>query len=148
ALEQFPKTGRPLKSMNALLRRLAEIEQQLGNPSEAASAALERRTLSPDDPKELFDVAKDLARCAGKSQGQARYAKEAIDTLRQAIAHGFNDPAKLEREPALEPLRSRDEFQGLVRDLRRRAHAEGPEQGEARLRSSLLLGPPTPHMIV
>jgi eukaryotic-like serine/threonine-protein kinase len=147
ALEHLPKAGRPLKSMSALLRRLAEVEQQLGNPSEAASAALERRALSPDDPKELFDVARDLARCAAKAKGQVRYANEAIDTLRQAIAHGFKDRASLEREPDLEPLRSRDDFQSLLRDLRRQAQTESRQQGDARVRAFSAAGPRTPRLI-
>jgi tetratricopeptide (TPR) repeat protein len=131
ALNHLPKGGQAQRSLSDALRKLSELERKLGKPAEAASAAIERRALSPDDPKELFDVAHDLGLCVGSGGENTTHVGEVIATLRQAVAHGFNDPAALERDPALKSLRSRDDFQDLVRDLRRQAHAAGRGQGQA-----------------
>jgi eukaryotic-like serine/threonine-protein kinase len=44
-------------------------------------------------------------------------ADRAMADLRQAFATGYRDPADYRREPALDPLRGRDDFQLLMLDL-------------------------------
>ena len=47
-------------------------------------------------------------------------AGRAVQALRDYVASGFDNPHKLRTDPALEPLRKRDDFQKLVRDLEAR----------------------------
>ena len=44
-------------------------------------------------------------------------AGEAVQALRDYVASGFDNPHKLRTDPALEPLRKRDDFQKLLREL-------------------------------
>src|SRR5262249_52872063 len=98
----------------------------LGRPAEAAAASRERGQLWPENPAELYQVACELAQCvplvargrdALSPEEQAerqKYADLALETLRQAVAHGFRDLDRLQKEPDLAPLRSRPEFQKFL----------------------------------
>jgi eukaryotic-like serine/threonine-protein kinase len=46
-----------------------------------------------------------------------RFALEAIALLREAAAAGFSNPSHFKNDPALEPLRSRQDFQELLQSL-------------------------------
>jgi hypothetical protein len=46
-----------------------------------------------------------------------QYAAEAVATLRSAVAAGFSDGDQMIRDPDLDPLRSRSDFQLLMMDL-------------------------------
>jgi tetratricopeptide (TPR) repeat protein len=50
-----------------------------------------------------------------KLQGQ--YALRAVDCLRQAVAKGYQNLPELNADPDLEPIRGREDFKKLVRDL-------------------------------
>ena len=45
------------------------------------------------------------------------YADQALAQLRQAVARGYKDAAHMKQDPALEPLRAREEFRRLLADL-------------------------------
>ena len=45
------------------------------------------------------------------------YADRAVVALRQAVAQGFNQLEIYRTDPALDPLRPRDDFQKLLADL-------------------------------
>jgi serine/threonine protein kinase len=115
-------------SLSTLYRKLARRQRELRRPAEAAATALLRRQLWPRHPDELYDVACELALClplvgkeptaltAGEQAERRGYALQAMDTLRQAVAHGFNDREHLRKDPDLEPLRARDDFSKLLDD--------------------------------
>ena len=48
-------------------------------------------------------------------------ADRALALLRQAVARGFKNAADMKREPALEPLRGREEFKTLLAELEEKA---------------------------
>jgi tetratricopeptide (TPR) repeat protein len=134
-------------------RLLAAGERRLGDPDAAAAAALECRNLWPEDPAELFAVARDLALCiplvgpasGGASvaapDGRRKYAELAMGALRQAIAGGFTDSSLLRDDPDLEPLRSREDFQRILADLMDRVFPTDPFVTGAGLTGT---GPNTP----
>jgi serine/threonine protein kinase len=108
---------------------LTQTALSQGKPTAAAAAALERSKLWPDDPNELYKVARDLAKCVplvgpGKKSltpaeeaERRQYADEAMEALRQTVEHGYRDAATLRSSPDLEPLRSRKDFQELLAGL-------------------------------
>ena len=48
------------------------------------------------------------------------YAEQALALLRQAVAGGYKDVARMKQDPDLEPLRAREEFRKLLVDLERK----------------------------
>ncbi|QEG37921.1 serine/threonine-protein kinase [Bythopirellula goksoeyrii] len=75
-----------------------------GRPAEAASVALERRTLWADDGEHLYYVAGELAEAAqllgGESAEQDQILQEALETFKQAESAGA-DVDRLRREHPL-----------------------------------------------
>jgi hypothetical protein len=104
---------------------LAEAEKRLGHTSAAADALRERVKLWPDDPKELFRTARDLLLVAeglgpDEEAERRRDHEDALALLRQAVARGFRDVARLQQDKALDPLRSQEGFRELIRELEKR----------------------------
>ena len=113
----------------ALLRR-GQARLAMGDP--AGSAADWRRAVAtfqampPRDPEAAFLEACCHAMLAGAA-GQigsslppdagSIEAGRAIDILRQAVAIGFRSARRYRIEPALAPLRDRDDFHLLIMDL-------------------------------
>jgi hypothetical protein len=75
--------------------------------------------LAQNNPSELYDVACARALCVPLARGdeQQALAAQAVQTLMQAIAAGWNDAGKTSRDPDLAPLHGRDDFRRLVNDL-------------------------------
>ncbi len=48
---------------------------------------------------------------------QDQYAARSVELLRLAVAKGYNDVAHMKQDPDLEPLRQREDFQKLVKEL-------------------------------
>jgi serine/threonine-protein kinase len=106
---------------------LAALLRKVGRPGEAAAATLDRQRLWPDSPDELYHSALDLAECVplvAKGRGELtreertecrRYADQALDALRRAIAAGLlaTPPPTT---PDLDSPRARAMFPALVRD--------------------------------
>ncbi|MFL5340533.1 MAG: protein kinase domain-containing protein [Gemmataceae bacterium] len=109
---------------------LAGLLRKLGRPAEAAAASLERARLLPNDPDELYDVARELALCVplvgrgrpaltdAEQTERRRLADQAVEYLRQAIQHGYADAKPLENDSCWAPLRSREDFRLLVGQLK------------------------------
>ncbi len=102
-------------------RDLAQALRKLNRPAEAAAEATRRSKLWADDPNQLYDVACELALCiplAGSSAAdRIDYSERAMDALRKAVRLGWKDIAHIEADPDLAPLRSREDFRTLCRDL-------------------------------
>jgi hypothetical protein len=111
------------------LIRLHQFYCAKGRVAEAAAASMRRRELWPADPDELYDVARELTRCAAlaargagdltpaQRADPASYADQGMATLRQAIDNGYKDLDRLRQDPDLAPLRERREFKELLQRL-------------------------------
>jgi hypothetical protein len=75
--------------------------------------------LAGDDPHKLYYAACAYALCAtyGADADETALADEALSVLNQAVANGFKDLARLNRDPDLDGLRDREDFQKLVSQL-------------------------------
>jgi tetratricopeptide (TPR) repeat protein len=110
-------------------RLLAATLVHLGEHSAAAAAAAELARGAFEPASDTYGAACFLFRCVplaekdGKLSKPKRrelaktYADQALETLRQAVARGYKNAAHLRQDPDLASLRSRPEFQQLVRDL-------------------------------
>jgi hypothetical protein len=124
--EKEPQMAQFRQFLSLHYTALAEVHSTAGQVAEAATATLERRNLWPSNPAELHTVASELAQYIPLvGQGRSRltaeeptqrraYAAQALDTLRQAIAHGLKDGERLKKDSAFHPLRSEEEFQKLL----------------------------------
>jgi tetratricopeptide (TPR) repeat protein len=106
-------------------RCLGRFYLAAGKPVQAADAALEQRSLAGGDPGQLYEAAAGLGRCVARlgegTPERAKYAELALETLRQAVARGFKDAPRLEKDPAFAPLRGRAEFGPLLERVRKAA---------------------------
>ena len=106
-----------------LLARKGEALARTGKGADAGKAIRQAIEIIEDlckqEPCYLDDLAHHLtlASTLPGSAGVANAADRAIKALRDYIASGFDNPYKLRHDPRLEPLRKRDDFQKLVREL-------------------------------
>jgi predicted Ser/Thr protein kinase len=99
---------------------LAETRLEQGDAKAAADAARAWAAAMPADAVSLVNAASVLAGAAGLA-GKANdgaaiaegYAASAVGLLRKAMAAGVKDAAAFDGVPALEPLRSRDDYKRL-----------------------------------
>jgi serine/threonine-protein kinase len=137
SVEIFPQAERFPRDVAETYGELAALQRRRGRPAEAAALALERKKLFPKDPKELFTVACDLARCLplvgqGKAeltpaeQAERRcYADLAVRALEEAVGHGYQDGQRLRRDSSLAPLRGREDFRQLLHRLKAQGKTKG-----------------------
>jgi tetratricopeptide (TPR) repeat protein len=96
---------------------LSRSLRSLGRADEAAQIVRTRAALWKNNSDELYNVARDLAVCMlnvqGTEQAQA-LAAEAVQTLSDAAAAGWNDAQHTSRDPDLARLRDRDDFRRLL----------------------------------
>jgi serine/threonine protein kinase len=122
ALATAPSAERAHDMLSETLMNLGEAYRADHRATDAAAAALERRTLWPNDPTRLYNVACELAGCLplldnpAQHKEQSIYSDAAMEILDQAIARGFRDQSELRNDPNLEPLRSRSDFRLLEFD--------------------------------
>jgi serine/threonine-protein kinase len=133
-LEKVPTRQQIRRWVSMDYEGLAGVNRELGRPTEAAAAALERQKLWPRSAAELYGVARELALCVPlvdqdrgvltedeKKALRGRHADQAMAALRQAVANGFGDAGRLRKDPDLEPLRAREDFQKLVAEVEEKA---------------------------
>jgi tetratricopeptide (TPR) repeat protein/tRNA A-37 threonylcarbamoyl transferase component Bud32 len=140
ALETFEQlTGEhpdivPLQTQLATsLGQLGSMHQELGHRDEARRA-LERscsvlENHPQPEPVDLYNLACSRARLAGLADAEAvggpsrdrdlghQQAEAAMAALRRAVAAGYTNLPDVIRDPDLDPLRSRSDFQLLMMDL-------------------------------
>jgi eukaryotic-like serine/threonine-protein kinase len=116
-----------LKATNYL--SLAESLYELNRPAEVETALSEYRKRSSAAGSGLYKVASSYSRrISREGEGQAsptsnldaerlRCAENAMWWLRQAIRAGYNDVDQVLQNADLNPLRSRPDYQTLLRDL-------------------------------
>jgi tetratricopeptide (TPR) repeat protein len=123
AFERMPDKRGYRRQLGDQYRNLARVERALGRPAAAAAASRECAELWPNNPDQLYGVAHDLALCVPMvgTDEQKQYADEALDVLRRAVAAGFRDASRMSKQAGFAPLRGRDDFAALLRDLERAA---------------------------
>jgi tetratricopeptide (TPR) repeat protein len=100
---------------------LVLAQARYGQHAKAAAAAGRLRTGAAKDASILYYLGCAYALCAAAADSpplQEQYAAEALATLRQAIANGYNDRVSLETDPDLESLQGTPEYVDLVKQLK------------------------------
>jgi serine/threonine-protein kinase len=88
------------------------------DPSRATGEADELARAPGAGASTCYDLACVFALSAAVDGSQAEaFAARAVDLLRQAIARGYKDVAHLKQDTDLDALRTRDDFQELLRQL-------------------------------
>jgi serine/threonine-protein kinase len=129
ALKANPKHPTYRQFYRNNLMALARANAGLLHEPGALKAAATLRDLGWNLPDNAYDAARALAQCvpivekldkldAMKRQAEAQfYADEAMKMLRDAVAKGFKDAARVKKESDLAPLRQREDFQKLLAEL-------------------------------
>ncbi len=129
AFEKKPQVIQHRRFLSDNYATIAEILRTLGRPAEASRATLDRVELWPSDPSELYDVARSLSSCiplVGRGRvdltleqqsERRRYSDRAFELIRRAVHCGFMDIARMKSDYALDPIRSRSDFNLLLLDL-------------------------------
>jgi tetratricopeptide (TPR) repeat protein/tRNA A-37 threonylcarbamoyl transferase component Bud32 len=129
ALAAYPRHPSYLEALQDHLGDLASAELGLGRIGPAREAARERRKISAGRPASLYRSACALARCASHGDDpseSARDAAEAMATLKEAAAAGWNNPTLAASDSDLTALRGRADFQQLLATLFDRAMPSDP----------------------
>ncbi len=124
---------RGIDDLRPILRQamsgLAQILLKSGDHARLFAAGERYANLKPGGSEELFSgaslmslatrlVAKDSSLDEQKKKAAIdRYGKRAVELLRQAVAQGWQDRERLEKEPDLAPIRERSDFQELLKKL-------------------------------
>jgi WD40 repeat protein/Flp pilus assembly protein TadD len=125
------------RALASALADLADAQRVGGRLAEALTTLTELRRLWPGHPTRLFEVARQIARCAAESRGNqeepspeqaaARRAVDlALEILSEAVVAGYPVTVSLRRDPALSPLRTRAAFQTLVSSADRKSTFAAP----------------------
>jgi serine/threonine-protein kinase len=134
AFKSMPQVNEFRAGLNAAYKGLTACLRRLGRISEAAETARERIKNRLNRPDELYDAACELALCVPRvdeatSDSRAekeRLAAEAVQTLRAAVAAGWNDAAHTSRDRDFIALRDRADFRKLVDELFDRTFPANP----------------------
>jgi serine/threonine-protein kinase len=120
-----PRTRDRIRSLGNHHLGLAEALLALGRPADAAATLWEQRALWDGDADGLYRLASGLAQCRGRvgadqaamtpeqRAARALYGDRVMEALRRAVAAGFRDTARIQKDPALAPLSDRDDFRAL-----------------------------------
>jgi tetratricopeptide (TPR) repeat protein len=113
-----------------LLARQAEALAKFGKPTDAAKSIRQAieiiEPFTKPEPCYLYDLARHLtlASTMPGNAGLSNPVDQAVDALRRFIDSGFDNLYKLKNDPRLEPLRNREHFQTIVRELEAKLEAE------------------------
>src|SRR5438128_852762 len=107
ALKQAPEVLKYRKFLSLHWGNVADVYLHLQEPAKSAEAVAQYQKLWPKDASKLYGAARDVSRCiAYVAKGKAtltpeeqaerdRYADQALASLRQAVAWGFQDAEKM-----------------------------------------------------
>jgi serine/threonine-protein kinase len=130
-IADFPNQEAARQSLARHYRSLAASLRAGHHAAEAAEAVAEWRKLAAPEPRELYLMARELSLIArdvsaGKtpstgapSSETKNYGNQAVELLREAVRRGFRDGRRLENSPDFSALRSRQDFQALLAELRK-----------------------------
>jgi serine/threonine-protein kinase len=110
-----------------------------GQHAAAAEAVRQLKALNPADANNLFEAARGYAVCmqalapappsrqlsADQQSARAVYARLALESLSEALDHGFNQPALMRIDRDLEPIRKEPAYAALLK--RARGQAQDPD---------------------
>ncbi len=118
ALDAHAVSPDPLSSCSWLL---ADTLLRLGVYAEAARIADELPGICPERWNECYQAARLLTRCVSaagdRRELREQYSQKAVALLRQAHARGYADVAFLKKDPGLDVLRGREDFNQFLREL-------------------------------
>lgn len=108
-------------------RRLTIIYHHIRRVREAVSTTMQRKGLWPEEPAELYRIARELSASAKLLQNEIgttpeiqahfrRVATLAIETLKEAIEQGWSDMQKLRSDTFFKPLHNFPDFQRLLQE--------------------------------
>jgi serine/threonine protein kinase/tetratricopeptide (TPR) repeat protein len=129
ALDARPKDRGFRKSYRDQLVAQAQSRLGLADRARLAQTADELAGFGYDPAGDTYHAACLLCRCvppadkdahlaeAGRKERSRGYVDRALVLLRQAVARGYKDVARMKQDPDLEPLRARDEFRKLLAEL-------------------------------
>jgi serine/threonine protein kinase len=130
ALKANPRHPRYRNNYRLIRWRLAETRLELRDHAGAAVAAGEFLQAEVEPPRDAYTAAGLFAGCvrlaaqderltADKRQELAKtYGDRALSALRQAIDKGAKEVGQMAKDPSLDPLRSRADFQKLLADVK------------------------------
>jgi serine/threonine protein kinase/tetratricopeptide (TPR) repeat protein len=126
ALKAGPKNDGYRQFYHNTLVTLARCHLALPDHARLAAAAEELVGFDYEPKSDAYNAANCLSRCILLLDGDSRLtetrrkelahncADRALALLRQAVAHGFKDMAKIQENPNFQPLRGREEYQRLL----------------------------------
>jgi tetratricopeptide (TPR) repeat protein len=127
-LEKEPRHSGALRDLNDLRVGRAVALARTGEYARAAEDAEEMARQEGLTPVDVFNVACVYARCleaAGKdaklsaaerARRAEQYGRRATESLREALARGFQAVPVLRTDPDLQPLQRREDFRQLLRE--------------------------------
>jgi serine/threonine-protein kinase len=142
AFSRVPQFGGFRRNLSDDYHALAEVRRMQHRAADAAVAARECLALWTDNPAELYQVARELARCLPRptrqqptmgegpkttsSRDRQDLADETIGVLSKAVAAGFRDFSRPVSDPSFDPLRPRDDFRAILIAIMDRAFPADP----------------------
>lgn len=144
--KKLPDIPRTYSSPDDTFRGLGKLHRKQGRTADALNALKEAVRIGETSPGEppysTYGLACARALCsAAVGEGKAvptaeeqatkqRYADQAMEALRQAVAGGWENLPWMKIDPDLDSLRSRDDFQVLIRSLEDKAKTAGEKNRE------------------
>lgn len=102
-------------SHEPILEALGHLYTRVGRYQDGLQVDLELTQLKPDDPESWYNLA-----CSQALTGHPDAAMTALD---RAVVCGYDDAEWLSADPDLNSLRTRDDFERLVRQVQQKAGA-------------------------
>ena len=144
-IEADPKATAYRSDLASTIRRRGLAKQRCGQPAAAVSdfrqSSAILRELSNPSPGDYYNIACQYSLLSGiaAQSGSAMTAAEgraasdlAMTTLRQAAAAGWHDASWMNIDTDLDPIRSRPDFQALLREMAFPPNPFAPESGSTR----------------
>jgi eukaryotic-like serine/threonine-protein kinase len=127
------------RSLSDALWTLCALELDRHDYRAAARAVAGYRQVEQSGYEESLESARFLSQCAAqcaadptisrteRDQLTRAYQDQAVESMKTAVAAGYSDDHDLKSSPVYTPLRGRDDFERLVRELILRAQYYGPK---------------------